>query len=388
MITLLSKIFIKGDPYSQGKRGALGTLCSIVGILLNILLFAGKFAVGTLSGSVAITADAVNNLSDAGSSLITLAGFRIAGKKPDRDHPFGHGRAEYLAGMAVSVLIVVVGISLARESVDKILHPEPIELSPVVIGVLAASVLVKGYMFAYNRLIGKKIDSPAMIATGTDSISDAISTSVVAVCTVIGALTGIRLDGPCGLIVSLFILYTGIKSVRETVAPILGMPPEAELVGKIEKLVMSHDKVHGIHDLIVHDYGPGALMISLHAEVNGKEDIYELHDEIDIIERELSNTLGCMAVIHMDPIVTDDEAVSVMRQKTAELLLTISPDASLHDFRMVVGPTHTNLIFDAVVPYETGLSEAQAREKICELVENSFHDTFAVVEIDRPYTQK
>ena len=387
MITLLQKIFIKGDAYSPEKRGALGTLCSIVGILLNILLFAGKLTVGTLSGSVAITADAVNNLSDAGSSFITLAGFRIAGKKPDRDHPFGHGRAEYLAGMAVSVLIVIVGLSLARDSIEKIIHPEAVTLSAVTIAVLAVSVAVKVYMFAYNHIIGKRIDSAAMTATGSDSISDAISTSVVAVCTVIGAYTGIKLDGFCGLAVSAFILYTGIKSVRETVAPILGMPPDPELVSKIEELVMAHDRVHGIHDLVVHDYGPGALMISLHAEVNGNEDIYELHDEIDIIERELTNTLGCMAVIHMDPIAVDDGAVAVMRQRTAELLASLGQGVTIHDFRMVTGPTHTNIIFDAVIPYETGLSVSQAKEKIEALVSENFADTFAVVEIDRPYTK-
>ncbi len=385
MIKLLTRIFIKKDPTDPEARGAFGTMCSIVGIILNVLLFLGKITVGTLCSSVAISADAVNNLSDAGSSLITLAGFRIAEKKPDKDHPYGHGRAEYIAGAAVSVMIVLVGLSLAKDSVIKIMHPEDTVLSAPAMCVLICSVLVKAYMFSYNRTGGVRIGSGAMLAAARDSLSDAAATGAVTVCYAAEYITGLHLDGICGLLVSAFILYTGIGSVRETVAPLLGSPPAPDLVKEIENIVMSHDFILGMHDLTVHDYGPGTLMISLHAEVDGKGDIFELHDGIDLIERELSSALGCTAVIHMDPIVTDDCRISEMRTAVAKVVSQLGDGVSIHDFRMVSGPTHTNVIFDAVVPYESGLDDVQARKKIEKLIHDTFPDTFAVVDIDRPY---
>ena len=381
MITLLSKLFIR----NKDARSTYGTLCAAVGVVLNILLCLGKYTMGALSGSVAIMADAVNNLSDAGSSLITLAGFRIAGKKPDRDHPFGHGRAEYLAGVGVSLLIIAVGLSLGWDSVDKILSPTPVEAGPVTLIILTSAILVKGYMFLYNYRIGKRIDSGAMVAAAMDSIGDCVSTSAVLACTLISMQGGPTLDGWCGLCVSALIIYAGVKSARETLTPLLGGIPDPEFVAKVERTVLSHETVLGIHDLVVHDYGPGRVMISLHAEVDGDEDIFALHDRIDHIERELSEELCAECVIHMDPIVTNDETVTAMRERVAALMCGIGEGVSIHDFRMVSGPTHTNIIYDIVVPHDITLTDRQIRDKVEELVSENLPDTFPVIKIDRPY---
>lgn len=305
MITFLAKLWIKDYQKTDlpEVRQAYGVLCGGVGIGFNILLFLGKFLAGLLSNSIAITADAFNNLSDAGSSLITLVGFKMAGQKPDPGHPFGHGRIEYLTGLLVSLLIILMGFELTTSSFDKILHPEDTLCTPVVIGILAASIVVKFYMFLYNRRTGKKIDSAAMTATATDSFSDMLSTTVVLAATLIGHFTGLHIDGFCGLLVGLFILIAGLRSAGETISPLLGQPPQKEFVDKIEQIVLSHDEILGLHDLIVHDYGPGRTMISLHAEVPASGDLLHLHDTIDNIERELKKELHCDAVIHMDPVM-------------------------------------------------------------------------------------
>ena len=277
-----------------------------MGICLNALLFAGKFLAGTLSGSIAVTADAFNNLSDAGSSFVTLVGFQLAGQKPDSQHPFGHGRMEYVSGLAVAVLILLMGVELGKSSIDKILRPEPVDSSPLVFAILCASILVKLYMFLYNRRLGKKLGSPAMEATAMDSLSDSAATAAVLLATVIGHFTDLLIDGWCGVLVAAFILWSGVGAVKDTLDPLLGTPPTHELVQRIRDLVMEHTTILGIHDLIVHDYGPGRVMISLHAEVPANEDVLALHDEIDNVEKELQEKLGCAAVIHMDPVVTDD----------------------------------------------------------------------------------
>lgn len=389
MIKLLGKIFLKNkDQNTDTGRRAWGMLCSIFGIFLNILLFAGKLLAGTLAGSIAITADAFNNLSDAGSSLITLIGFKFAGMKPDTKHPFGHGRFEYISGLIVSIIIVVVGFELLTSSFEKILHPEELQGTPMVaIIILIASILAKGYMFLYNMNIGKKINSAGMKATAMDSISDCASTTVVLICTIISIYTGVNLDGWCGAAVSLFVLFAGFKSAMETLQPLLGMPAEDEFVKQVEAAVMSHEIVLGIHDMIVHDYGPGRQMISLHAEVDGKGNIYDIHDEIDIIEQELKAKFGCDAVIHMDPIETDNEKTNSYRVSVAKLIKEIHENATIHDFRMVPGNTHTNLIFDAVIPFDVKDTEEELKERISKLVEENLHKCFAVVMIDRPFTQ-
>ena len=284
MITLLARLLIKHQGDEGAVRRAYGVLCGAVGICLNVLLFAGKFFAGLLSGSIAITADAFNNLSDAGSSFVTLLGFQLAGQKADAGHPFGHGRIEYLSGLVVSVLILLMGVELGKSSLDKILHPEAVEFSPLVVAILCASIAVKLYMFFYNRRLGKKLGSTAMEATALDSLSDSVATSAVLLATLVGHFTGLKIDGWCGLLVAAFILWSGISAAKETLDPLLGAPPTAELVERIRDLVLAHKTIIGIHDLIVHDYGPGRMMISLHAEVSASGDVLELHDEIDNVE--------------------------------------------------------------------------------------------------------
>lgn len=387
MITFLAKRFIKDDAVSpEERRRRYGTLCGAVGIGLNLLLFAGKLFAGTLSGSIAITADAFNNLSDAGSSFVTLLGFRLAGQQPDSHHPFGHGRMEYLSGLAVSMLIFLMGFELAKSSVGKILHPAPVECSVAAILILCLSILVKLYMAHYNRSIGKQLNSPAMLATGADSLNDCISTAAVLAATLVGHFTPWSPDGWIGLLVAVFILWSGISSAKDTINPLLGTPPTEDFVGRVWELVLAHPSILGIHDLIVHDYGPGRCMISLHAEVSSSSDILEVHDEIDNIEKELETTLHCHAVIHMDPIVTGDSLTETTRQRVNTLVHCIDENISIHDFRMVPGTTHTNIIFDAVVPFGFRLSDAEVAEKIQTAVRALDGNYCAVVHVERSYT--
>ncbi len=387
MISILSKIFIENKNITDEneKRNIFGTLCGAAGIVLNILLFAIKYFAGIVSGSIAVTADAFNNLSDAGSSVITLVGIRMASKKPDRDHPFGHGRMEYLSGLAVSVIIILVGVELFRSSVDKIMNPSPVDTSIVAIVILVISIAVKCYMFFYNRSIGKKINSAGMKATALDCIGDAVATSVVLISTVISHFTQIQIDGWCGLLVSLFIVVAGVRSVKETVNPLLGMPPEKEFLEQIETITLSYEKIIGIHDLIVHDYGPGRVVVSLHAEVSGKEDIFDLHDMIDNAERKLADELGCIAVIHMDPVETDNEVTMEIRERIVAAISELNEEITIHDFRVVPGTSHTNIIFDAVIPHEIKKTDSVIRDEITDFISDRFENYNAVVNIDRPF---
>lgn len=389
MITLLSRWFIRDRDHvtDPAVRRAYGQLCGLTGIGLNVLLFIGKFLAGTISGSIAITADAFNNLSDAGSSVITLLGFRLAGRKPDPEHPFGHGRIEYISGLIVSGLILLMGVELAKTSFDKILHPAAVDFSVIAMVILAVSILVKLYMSLYNRQIGKKINSAAMAATAADSISDAISTSAVLAAMLVAKFSGLMIDGYVGIIVAVLILISGVKAAKETIAPLLGQAPETEFVQQIEMIVMSHPPICGIHDLVVHDYGPGRVMISLHAEVPAGGDMLELHDVIDNAEIALRRELNCEAVIHMDPIVTDDGITSELRAKVSELVKTIDERITIHDFRIVPGNTHTNLIFDAVVPFDIGISAQEVSERISRLVSEMDSNYFAVVLVEHSYVK-
>jgi len=387
MISLLAKLFLKPEGKSEAAlRKGYGTLCGAVGIALNVLLFAGKFLAGTLSGSIAITADAFNNLSDAGSSFVTLLGFQLADQKPDADHPFGHGRIEYLSGLVVSMLILLMGFELAKSSLDKILHPVPVEADALVLAILCVSIAVKLYMSFYNRRLGKKLNSSAMLATAADALSDSASTFAVLIATLIGTFTDLAIDGWAGMLVAIFIFWSGINAARDTINPLLGNPPSEELVQQIRDIVMKHDGIQGIHDLIVHDYGPGRCMISLHAEVSAGDDVLALHDAIDHIERELQETLGCHAVIHMDPLDTRNELLEETRQKVAALVRCIDAGIAIHDFRMVSGPTHTNVIFDAVVPFGFRLTDAEVEERIRTIVRTLDGNYFAVVTVERSYT--
>ena len=387
MISLLARLFLKPEGRDEAAlRKGYGILCGAVGIGLNVLLFAGKFFAGTLSGSIAITADAFNNLSDAGSSFVTLLGFQLAGQKPDSDHPFGHGRIEYLSGLAVSMLIILMGFELAKSSLDKILHPAPVDSSWLVIAILCVSICVKLYMAFYNRSLGKKLNAPAMLATAADSLSDSIATTAVLIATLVGRFSGLMIDGWCGILVAAFILWSGFNAAKDTVNPLLGTPPTHEFVEQIKELVMAHPAIIGIHDLIVHDYGPGRVMISLHAEVSASGNVLDLHDEIDNVESELREKLGCEAVIHMDPIVTDDGVTGETRKRVASLVHCIDDEINIHDFRMVAGPSHTNVIFDAVVPYGFRLTDSEVEEKIKTAVRTLDGNYFAVVKVERSYT--
>ena len=364
MITVLSHLFIKDREHLEdgGVRRAYGMLCSIVGILLNVLLFAGKYLAGVLSGSIAVTADAFNNLSDAGSSFITLVGFRFSGMKADADHPFGHGRIEYISGFGVSVVIILMGVELLKTSVEKILHPEPVNAGLLPAAILVASICVKLYMAFYNRKIGKKIDSEAMKAAGMDSLSDSAATAAVLFSMGVGYFTGLQIDGWCGCLVACFVLYAGYGAARDTLNPLLGQPPSREYVEQIKEIVMSHPGILGIHDLVVHDYGPGRRMVSLHGEVSGNGDIFE-----------------------MDPVEADNEVVTETKQELTALIAGSYPQVSIHDFRMVQGPTHTNLIFDAVVPYGYDKSDEDVKRGIENLVTEHWKNYFAVVQVEQSY---
>ena len=388
MITFMASLFIKDSKnYKEPSvRQAYGVLSGAVGIGLNILLFFGKWLAGTISGSIAITADAFNNLSDAGSSIITLIGFRLSGQEPDPEHPFGHGRMEYISGLLVSVAILVMGFELIGSSIGKLRSPEPIESSALVFGILLASILVKLYMFFYNHSLSKKIESAAMKATSVDSLSDTVATTLVLIATLISKYTGLLLDGWFGILVGLFILYTGGSTLKETIDLLLGQPPKQEFIDEVKEIVLGHSMVHGVHDLIVHDYGPGRVMISLHAEVDVNGDIQDIHEQIDHIEHELQEKLHCSATIHMDPIVTDDKEVLAMKAKVEEMVHFLDESFSMHDFRMVKGSTRTNLIFDVEVPRKTSYTDNEIvnwlKERIHELPGSKY---FAVIQIDHEY---
>lgn len=388
MITFLASLFIKDSKnYKEPSvRQAYGVLSGAVGIGLNILLFFGKWLAGTISGSIAIIADAFNNLSDAGSSIITLIGFRLSGQEPDPEHPFGHGRMEYISGLLVSVAILVMGFELIGPSIGKLRSPEPIESSALVFGILIASILVKLYMFFYNHSLSKKIESAAMKATSVDSLSDTVATTLVLIATLISKYTGLLLDGWFGILVGLFILYTGGSTLKETIDLLLGQPPKQEFIDEVKEIVLGHSMVHGVHDLIVHDYGPGRVMISLHAEVDVNGDIQDIHEQIDHIEHELQEKLHCSATIHMDPIVTDDKEVLAMKAKVEEMVHFLDESFSMHDFRMVRGSTRTNLIFDVEVPRKTSYTDNEIvnwlKERIHELPGSKY---FAVIQIDHEY---
>ncbi|NLI54672.1 MAG: cation transporter [Clostridiales bacterium] len=386
MITLLSRLFIRDyqNVTLPAVRLRYGMLCGAVGIAFNVLLFLGKIIAGSMTGSIGITADAFNNLSDAGSSVITLVGFRLSDAKADKEHPFGHGRFEYISGLIVSMAILLMGFELAKTSVEKIFSPEPVTFSFLALGVLVCSILIKLYMFFYNRGVAKKIDSAAMRATAMDSISDVTATSVVLLSMLVGRWTGWMIDGYAGLAVAIFILYTGVRAAKETISPLLGQPPEREFVEKIERIVLGHEGVIGVHDLVVHDYGPGRVMVSLHAEVPADGDMIQLHDAVDNLEKLLRTECGCEAVIHMDPVETNDEETNRLRTETQAILSGLDERLSLHDFRVVSGPTHTNLVFDIVVPFEFPMPDEAVRKTVAERVHALEGNCYAVIEIDKP----
>lgn len=387
MVELLAKKFIKTDGSMDESliRQKYGTLCGSVGIFFNIVLFIIKFIAGIISGSVAIVADALNNLSDAGSSIITLVGFKLSGQKPDPDHPFGHGRLEYITGLIVSLFIILMGVELLKSSVAKIFNPQPLFCSSLTVIILSVSIIIKLYMYYYNKKYSDKFNSQALKATAMDSLSDSVATAMVLLATLISQYKGIKIDGYCGLIISALILYTGYSAAKDTIAPLLGTKADKEFVEMIEKFAESYDDVIGVHDLVIHDYGPGRLMITFHAEVPANGNIMELHDTIDLMEHRIREVLGAHAVVHMDPVVTDDERVSRMNRIVQLLAKQIDERITVHDFRMVPGPTHTNLIFDMVLPFEVKMSEEEVKEKLENMIRELPGNHFAVIDVDRPF---
>lgn len=368
-------------------REGYGTLSGTVGILLNLLLFAGKLTGGLISGAISVTADAFNNLSDAASSMVTLVGFRLAGHEADADHPFGHGRVEYLAGLIVSALILLVGVELGKSSVEKILHPEETTLPAVTAVILVVSILVKLWMGWFNSGLARRIQSEALRAVAADSRSDAIATAAVLLGLILSRLLSLPLDGWIGVLVAILILKAGIGSAKATLDPLLGQPPLPEEVQAIEEFVLRHPPIQGVHDMVIHDYGPGRRMMSLHAEVPASCSVTEVHDVIDHVERELCKNFHMETVIHMDPVQTDDPRVEELRRLAAEQACAIDPSITIHDFRVISGPESTNLIFDLVLPYHVKLTEDEVRERMEEkltAVDQSYH---AVISVDRSYVR-
>ena len=353
MTKLLIRLFVKNseDTENLQVRGKYGTMAGIVGILCNLVLFLGKLVIGTISGSVSIRADAVNNLSDASSNIVTLVAFQLARKPEDAEHPYGHARIEYLSGLAVAAMILLIGVELAKESFHKILSPEPVSFSWALVAVLGMSIAVKLWLAVFNRTLGKKIKSTSLMATAADSRNDVITTGAVLLAAVTARLTGLELDGYVGLLVAGFILWSGIGIAKDTISPLLGAPADPELVHLIRHEIEHFDpRILGVHDLMVHDYGPGQTFASIHVEVDRREDVLEMHEMIDRAERMMLEQHRIHLTIHYDPIVTDDAALQRMQKKVEEALRAIQPGLSLHDFRMVAGEKSTNLIFDVVLP--------------------------------------
>ena len=385
----LVRLFIKDcdNVTDPAVRERYGILSGAVGIVLNLLLSAGKLFAGLMTGSISITADAFNNLSYAGSSVVTLVGFKLAGQKADDGHPFGHGRMEYLAGLLVSLMILLVGVELGRSSIGKILRPEAVDFSLVSTGILAASILVKLWMGQFNRGLGRKIGSAAMAATAADSLSDAVATAAVLAGTLVNRFAHVNIDGWVGLAVAVFILRSGWGAAKDTINPLLGESPDPELVKQLRELVLSHPQVVGMHDLIIHDYGPGRRLCSFHAEVPQDADILDAHDAIDHIEREIKEKFGIETTVHMDPIATADEKVNQLRRQVADLARVVEPEMTIHDFRVVRGPTHTNVIFDAVVPHKCRLTDEEVLQRLRQAVSALDPAYQAVIQIDRAYVE-
>ncbi len=385
MIKLFAKLFIKNyeDVENNKVRHAYGIMMSIIGIVTNIALSVLKLVFGTISGSIAVTADAMNNFSDAGSQIISLISFKISAKPADRDHPFGHARIEYVASMIVSFLVLLVSVELLKESVGKIFDPQPSEFGNAVMVALAVSVLVKLWLGLSGKRVAKKIGSSVVRATSSDSISDALATSAVLISALISRFTGFQTDAYMGVVVSVIIFIAGIKILNETKNSILGSPPEPEVVENIAKITKEYKEIIGIHDMVVHNYGPGNTIASLHAEVDGSQDVYLIHDIIDNVEKRLYTELGVRATIHMDPIVTNDERISELRLLTLEIVKSIDTRFSIHDFRFVEGITHSNLIFDITVPFEVKMTDREICDQIDSKIKEINSVYFTVITVDR-----
>lgn len=384
MTSLLIKLFIKDSENIKDPRVRCmyGKLSGMVGIVVNLLLCSAKFFIGFISGSITITADAVNNLSDAGSSIVTLFGFKLSEKPADSKHPYGHGRIEYISGLIVSFLVLLMGFELIKTSVGKIREPQPVQYSTVALAVLIVSILGKLWLAYFNSKLGKKINSTATQAVVADSLSDTAATSVALFSLIVAKFSTVCVDGYFGLAVALFIVYSGINLIRETIAPLLGMPPEKEFYYEIKDFIMSYDGVVGVHDLIIHDYGPSRLFASAHAEVPANIDILVSHDTIDLIERDIANKYGMLISIHLDPVVVDDEKINKLKEITQNAVVSVDETFTMHDFRVVDGTTHTNLIFDVVVQHGCKLKRDEIIDTISDKLSKIDERFFCVITID------
>lgn len=387
MINLLAKIFIKNrKDYSNPQvRKQYGILCGGFGVFLNVMLFALKYIFGTIAASVAMVADAFNNLSDAASSFIQILGFKLSSKKPDPEHPFGHGRLEYISGLIVSFLILHMGFDLITDSIGAIRNPEKMQTSIISIVIMIGAILVKLYMYLYNHSVAKKIDSVSMEVTAKDSLSDMISTFVVIAAIFLEKFTTLPVDGIGGVIVGVFILKTGIEAAKDTIEPLLGTAPSKEFVSEIEEELMKHNPIIGMHDLVVHDYGPARMMISLHAEVPGNMNIFELHDTIDNAEVDIASRFNCQVVIHMDPIDVENQRLAELKTVVQQEITKINNELMAHDIRMVPGVTHTNLIFDVVKPFSCILTDEQLKNLISQSIKARCNDVNCVITVDQPF---
>lgn len=385
MVKLLSILFIKNrKEYSNPKvRQKYGILSGVLGIFLNLVLFAIKLTGGILSGSVSMIADAFNNLTDIGSCVVIAFGFSLAEQKPDKEHPYGHGRIEYIAGLIVSLITMIVGVELFHTSITKIITPEDIDFSLVWVILLVLSIGIKGYMAIYNLSISNRIGSEAIRALVRDSIADCVATTAVLTALLLAGFFDINIDGWVSLLVSVFVFYSGLKSAKETMQPLLGAPPDPKLIAEIEEIVLSYPEVAAMHDLIIHEYGPNKKMVSLHAEVPEDSDFLEIHHVVDNIEREITEVTGCQVIIHMDPIAIMDKKTQRVKSDIEGLLYTIDKKITIHDFRLVKGEKNTKVIFDMVVPYESDIPEPELKTRVFDLIKEYDRTLYAVVEIDR-----
>lgn len=387
MTEILLKVFIKDsdDTKNPDVREKYGMLGSIVGIVVNILLSIGKYIIGVLTKSISITADAINNLADAASCIVTLVSFKMAARKPDKEHPFGHGRIEYIAALVVGFLVELMGYELIKSSVEKIKNPQAVIFSIPAVLVLAISILGKVWLFIFNRKLGKKIQSPAMLAVAKDSLSDTTATLVAAVALVLSLFTDIAVDGYMGIIVSIFILSSGFGILKESISILLGTPPEKETVDALISYVLSHDEIIGIHDLVIHSYGASRTFASIHAEINSNENLLAAHDTIDNIEKEVKRRFGIELVVHLDPVEVNNDKVTELKEVVTKIVLNIDESLSLHDFRIVDGPTHTNILFDVVVPHGFKISDEKLKYIICEKVNEINSAYYCVITIDNSF---
>ena len=386
MTNLLIKLFIKDNDVSNlGTRGKYGMLSSATGIVVNILLSIVKLVIGIIANSISIISDALNNITDVGSSVVTMIGFKISQKKIDKDHPWGHGRMEYITAFIVDIIILMVGFELLKSSIDKIIHPELPAVNNVTIIILVIAVLTKLWLFLFYKKIAKIIDSNAIKGNAYDSISDSISTLVVLISAVVAKLCGISIDGYASLIVSIFILFTGYKAIKETIDLLLGMKPDPEFIRDIEEEAKKYDMISGIHDIMVHDYGPGRKIVSFHAEVPADGDICKVHDIIDQMEQDLFEKFNCITTIHMDPIVVDNKEINDMRYFTEKIVKELNSEFSIHDFRMTDGGKRINLIFDLVVPRDKEYDKEEIIKNVQQKIHEKDNKYFAVIKVETSY---